>query len=296
MNGKVVTIHLEHIGVRVYISQFERTKFLNVVIKFLTAKSNLVRQELVLEAINSISLCKSGCHPRRELINIERELEQANIDIENHQFSDLYSSDTEDDEIDYDDYVNKDEDEDYDEDDAYNNDSPPKLRKIRGNLNSNSRNKNDNQRRKRNRKKLSITSTTTTKAPKMDKKNLRFIYPTLEKRKKFFNDIADIDDSTDLNINRLQIINDCYNSKLIGYYRLACLYDTMIKGTTSTYPFFFAASFDEPRLMNLNKQKFLNNSKSSNYSSSSTLLLPSNMFLIIIHGIIINAVIFIICN
>lgn len=304
MNGKVVTIHLEHIGVRVHISQFERTKFLNVVIKFLTAKSNLVRQELVLEAINSISLCKSGCHPKRELINIEQELGQANIDIESNiyknQFSDLYSSNTEDDDIDYDDYVDKDEDEDYGEfdyedDDVYaneNHDSQRKLQKIRRNLNNNN---NNNRKRKRNRKKISITSTTTTKAPKMDKKNrLRSIHPTLGERKKSI-DYIDDSMSTDLNINRWQIINDCYNNKLIGYYRLACLYDTIIKGTTSTYPFFFAASFDEPRLMNLNKPKFVNISKNSNsnYSSSSTILLPSNMFSIIILGIIIDAIIFI---
>lgn len=78
MDGMVATIYLDHIGARIHISQFLHTKFLNVVIKFRTATS-VVNQNLVMNAISPISLCKSGCLPR-ELIDIERELIKAGID------------------------------------------------------------------------------------------------------------------------------------------------------------------------------------------------------------------------
>lgn len=77
--GLVVTIHLDHLGVRIYVSQFTHTKFINVVIKFRTATSAAVKQKLVLEAISPISLCKAGCG-QRELVDVEGTLKAAGIE------------------------------------------------------------------------------------------------------------------------------------------------------------------------------------------------------------------------
>ena len=75
----MVTIHLDHLGVRIYVSQFTHTKFINVVIKFRTATSAAVKQKLVLEAISPISLCKAGCG-QRELVDVEGTLKAAGIE------------------------------------------------------------------------------------------------------------------------------------------------------------------------------------------------------------------------
>ncbi|CAG2107711.1 unnamed protein product [Medioppia subpectinata] len=78
-NNNVITIHLDHIGVRVYIGQFERSAHLNVVIKFRSATST-VKQQLVLNSISSNSLCKMGC-PKRELIDIQNILSATGVDV-----------------------------------------------------------------------------------------------------------------------------------------------------------------------------------------------------------------------
>ncbi|CAG2163034.1 unnamed protein product [Oppiella nova] len=78
-NNNVITIHLDHIGVRVYIGQFERSAHLNVVIKFRSATST-VKQQLVLNSISANSLCKTGC-PKRELIDIHNILSATGVDM-----------------------------------------------------------------------------------------------------------------------------------------------------------------------------------------------------------------------
>ena len=77
-NNNVITIHLDHIGVRIYIGQFE-SSYLNVVIKFRSATST-VKQQLVLKSISDNSLCKTGC-PKREKIDIQSILKATGIDI-----------------------------------------------------------------------------------------------------------------------------------------------------------------------------------------------------------------------
>lgn len=77
-NNNVITVHLDHIGVRVYIGQFE-SSYLNVVIKFRSATST-VKQQLVLKSIGDNSLCKSGC-PKREQIDIQNVLKATGVDI-----------------------------------------------------------------------------------------------------------------------------------------------------------------------------------------------------------------------
>lgn len=79
-NNNVITIHLDHIGVRVYIGQFESSHYLNVVIKFRSATST-VKQQLVLNSISSNSLCKVGC-PNRELIDIKNILTATGVNID----------------------------------------------------------------------------------------------------------------------------------------------------------------------------------------------------------------------
>lgn len=78
--GKVATIHLDHIGVRIYISKFPRTKLLNIVVKFRPSTTTTVKQSEVLDAISPFSLCRTGCHPR-ELVDIEQVLINAGIDV-----------------------------------------------------------------------------------------------------------------------------------------------------------------------------------------------------------------------
>ncbi len=79
-NDNVITIHLDHIGVRVYIGQFQSSNYLNVVIKFRSATST-VKQQLVLNSISSNSLCKIGC-PNRESIDIKHILKATGVDID----------------------------------------------------------------------------------------------------------------------------------------------------------------------------------------------------------------------
>ncbi|XP_054166369.1 uncharacterized protein LOC128963867 [Oppia nitens] len=89
-NNNVVTIHLDHIGVRVYIGQFENSSHLNVVIKFRSATST-VKQQLVLNSISSNSLCKTGC-PKRELIDIRNILSSAGFDLSDNNVVDVRQS------------------------------------------------------------------------------------------------------------------------------------------------------------------------------------------------------------
>nr|XP_027198487.1 homeobox protein 13-like [Dermatophagoides pteronyssinus] len=340
MKDMVVTIHLEHIGARVYISQFIHTKFLNVVIKFLTSKSNLVRQDLVLDAINPISLCKSGCY-HRELIDIESELKLADInpesstivrqqqqqqesplpnfsnnldDDDDQDDNDDYDAvdDNDNDEDDYDDNDDEDDGEDYDGYSDSDNDSNSNRKRRRTQKRdvhensdgpsvnneqqqqrrlSSSNRKRQDRRKGRNRNRTSTTSTTTTTTelpkklrkskPKHQQRRINRLRSALEKYPQNPNQNNDdlltsisqlrLDDSGNMNVGNINdiqqqnipenidnnndniILQDCYEKNLIGYYRLSCLYDTMIKGSASTLPFVFASSFDEPKFMTLDQ-------------------------------------------
>jgi len=79
-NNNVVTIHLDHIGVRVYIGQFSSSNYLNVIIKFRSATS-AVSQQRVLNSIRDNSLCKNGCS-KRERIDIRNILTATGVNIE----------------------------------------------------------------------------------------------------------------------------------------------------------------------------------------------------------------------
>jgi len=89
-NNNVITIHLDHIGVRVYIGQFE-SSYLNVVIKFRSATST-VKQQLVLNSISSNSLCKMGC-PKREQIDIENIVKATGIQMSANSQNSAQNSD-----------------------------------------------------------------------------------------------------------------------------------------------------------------------------------------------------------
>lgn len=230
--NKVATIHLDHIGVRIYISQFPHTKFLNVVIKFRTATST-VNQNLVLNAISSISLCKAGCHPR-ELVDIQRELEKESIGLAQPVVVNSVSGgdEVEDNEEDSDSfpvYVDGTNDDDQDE---YNFDENILAFRSQRRIGRNAAEEPKKRKRNRNRKKNGKKSQLTTRQLNFDAQAM-------------FRSIVAQQNAPILSPQPVE--NDC--SSLIGYYRSTCLYDTKVKGVKSSEPHRFARSFDEPRLI-----------------------------------------------
>lgn len=251
---KVVTINLDHIGVRVYISQFPSTPFLNVVIKFRTATTRLVNHSLVLEAISPYSLCKSGCHPR-ELVNIREMLENAGIDTKEKEYQfdkapkertpeknenkDHDKVEHYDHELERNDHSTTVEDKDgndeesdadgfFDEEDSDN--APPLvIERFR----RDSIGRRLSKFKKESKRQRPIKSTM-----------LRSSEPVVVESAA----LTSIEKTNFLNNRQLPIaLSNHLCDELKGYYRLTCLYDVHLKKITTDQPHSFASSFDEVR-------------------------------------------------
>lgn len=297
--GMVATIYLEHIGARIYISQFSHTKFLNIVIKFRTSTSNRMRQDLILNAINPISLCKSGCL-KSELIDVEGELERANIEKNRKnnpsqtQYRNFHSTEN----IDYSlydsksiDYENLESSSNYDDD--YEDDEEEIIdiysdRRKRSHQDQVDLKSRKNRERKRNNKKKSKATITTEKPSSNRRKHPK------NRRNRLRSSIVEENSLKSASISlatKLRPINEliyqgCYD-KLIGYHRITCLYDTMIKGIENIDPFIFASTFDEPRLMSFNIQSSsATEHQSSNDLNNSALVAKLSLYCSILSSII----------
>ena len=338
----VVTISLDHIGARVYISQSVKTKFLNVVIKFRTATST-VKQNLVLNSINPVSLCKSGCHPR-ELVNLEAVLKNAGIDttvpqlessqqsptqrskqqsiFSNRQFNsnsehenkNFINSQGDVDVADDNDYNNTEEEYDYhgdndrndnDYDDSEmileNSDSdskrhlshlqiPSRSKRVKKDSDifsstpSSSKKKNGDddidkerrgrrkEKRKNNKKKTNnnetqiISNSEFTNSPSKSQINPINAMESFLMLKHGSPPMID-DNFSNTSLTSTLLVDECNQMK--GYYRLTCLYDTVLKGIPSNVPHRFASSFDEPRLPDTSSISLLNNGDNNNNNHNS---------------------------
>lgn len=82
-------MYINHIGVRIHVSQSSESAYLNVVIKF-DSKLSSNEREQVMSAISANSLCRGGC-PSRERIEIRTLLEAIGLDVEAAAFDQLSS-------------------------------------------------------------------------------------------------------------------------------------------------------------------------------------------------------------
>lgn len=308
LQNKVVTIHLEHIGVRVYISRFSHTNFLNVVIKFRTATST-VKQNLVLNAISPISLCKSGCHPR-ELVDIESELKNAgihtkpvNVNSGDEEETNLEQASeenfmkesrfTEDSEDIY-------EDDDFDDEDVNNPVDFDDIVSYRSNLRPKIRTKKEaevvlkgrkrSRKNRNNKKKKPDLNEEENSKKKKNPKRFRNIPPEQLKALSSLT-LSQLNPERPLSMaafnNQEPIVsqilmpqNDC--STMIGYYQFTCLYDTVLKGIASTEPHKFAKSFDELRLMDETMSYVSIFDQVNIPSSTSTVTFTINLLLLVV--------------
>lgn len=85
----VVTIHLNHVGARIYIGHSLNSNYLSVIIKFATASTEMQKKHLA--AMSDYSICKSGC-PAREQIEVKEILTAASIDYEWASYVDPHKS------------------------------------------------------------------------------------------------------------------------------------------------------------------------------------------------------------
>ncbi|KAH9402847.1 hypothetical protein TYRP_015609 [Tyrophagus putrescentiae] len=334
--GLVVTIHLDHLGVRIYVSQFTHTKFINVVIKFRTATSAAVKQKLVLEAISPISLCKAGCG-QRELVDVEGTLKAAGIETKGSGGKGAKGpvpqrvdgdADGYDEEDSGDKSVNEDEDEDEEEeeevftgkvtgtvaedeeaeeddedDDEYYDDPSsskdeasdyseqlmpqkgPRAKRVKketgvaeaaesgGQRKTNKnrrregrRNRNKNQKKaKADDSKRYLESSPSALLPPVPL-HLLHLQPPPPPPPPQLSSVISSSEAQSLSPSSGELPpppfpnsnSKPYQSKppslteecheMMPFYRLACLYDTVLKGIVSNYPHKFALSFDEPRL------------------------------------------------
>ena len=363
--GLVVAIHLDHIGVRVYISQFTHTKFINVVIKFRTPTSATVKQKLVLDAISPISLCKSGCG-RSELVDLEATLKAAGIDTTQPEKGVLQEVDISkevdenEDDDDYDKDVGSDDlmtgvkdqngepyyyydDEEYDDsqDDAIDVKSgalmqpqkDPRAKRVKKDADTSilsprkNRNKKNKDRKKKDRKnkpdsnpvnnngnpslnhnapsasalsaffllkpsasmsKSSSASSSSILSPPVPLGQITSIISSPDRSSSTvaapsFPHLQDQLIQNDLiPLHKPTLTDEC--NEMIGFYRLACLYDTVLKGIASNYPHKYASSFDEPRLPEsmINSDDSLKTNIDDGTSSAPTLAHLSNSLILLL--------------
>ena len=260
----MITIHLVHIGARVYISQFEGTHFLNIVVKFRSDINNHpIQNQAILNAISPMSMCKAGCHPK-EVVDLKKVLTDAGVDVDGQK------EDDDEEENVAEEIVNIDEDTleqerrisqmdhypEYEEDEASAR-KPPKRRYRRENSNQNkpkqrkNRNKN-NRKNKKNRKQQNNQKSAGVEDA------FHMLRSSSSAQPQYF-DPSELVRSGEKSQALLEAAEELIpepQSKtphetcedMREYYRLTCLYDVAVKGISNIDPHRFAASFDERRL------------------------------------------------
>jgi hypothetical protein len=83
----LITLYVNHIGVRIHVSQSAESAYLNVVIKFDDTLSADERGQVV-GAISAKSLCRAGC-PSRERIEIKSLLQAIGMDVQSTNLNEL---------------------------------------------------------------------------------------------------------------------------------------------------------------------------------------------------------------